>query len=135
VEGFFIWSFIVPCVCRVCVCARRVGPSAAMSNKAGTALLLGESLQADSGDDDSVPDRFWLAYIVCYLLGIGSLLPWNAMITPTEYLHLRTAGSPFEQSFLSMLTTSFTCTALRPASPPPPFATPRRAASATAAAC
>ena len=60
--------------------------------------------------DEAVPDRYWLAYLIMYLLGVGSLLPWNTLITPTEYFQLRLAGSPFEGSFESILSTSFTAT-------------------------
>ena len=66
---------------------------------------LGRSLR---DHDEVVADRYWAAYIIMHLLGIAALTPWNAMITPIEYLHLRVAGSAFEQSFESVLTTTFT---------------------------
>ena len=58
--------------------------------------------------DEAVVDRFHAAFLITYLLGIGSLFPWNALITPIEYFQLRLAGSPYESSFESILTTSFT---------------------------
>lgn len=66
----------------------------------------------DARRDEALPDRFGLAYIIMMLLGVGSLLPWNAMITPVDYLQLRVIGSQFEQSFLSILETSFTSACL-----------------------
>ena len=48
----------------------------------------------------------------CLLLGVGSLLSWNALITPIEYLKLRIAGSAFESSFESMFSTTFTWVSL-----------------------
>ena len=59
--------------------------------------------------DENVVDRFWLVKVVMYLLGVGSLLPWNALITPIEYFQLRFSGSEFERSFESFLTITFTC--------------------------
>ena len=48
------------------------------------------------------------AWFIMVLLGVGSLMPWNAFITPLDYYRLRLRGSPFESSFESILTTSFT---------------------------
>ena len=62
--------------------------------------------------DEQVPDRGGLAYWILMLIGVGSLLPWNALITPIEYLKLRIAGSPFEASFESVFSTSFTSISL-----------------------
>lgn len=59
--------------------------------------------------DEAVPDRWWLAYLVMYGLGVGSLLPWNALITPAEYFQLR-LRPPFQSSFESILSVSFTST-------------------------
>jgi hypothetical protein len=53
----------------------------------------------DGRPDIDVPDRYWACYFILYLLGIGSLLPWNALITPTEYFQLRLTGSPFIDQF------------------------------------
>ena len=61
---------------------------------------------------EAVPDRFYAARLVCLLLGVGSLLSWNALITPIEYLKLRIAGSAFESSFESMFSTTFTWVSL-----------------------
>ena len=72
---------------------------------ADTAPLWGP---ADGRPDIDVPDRYWACYFILYLLGIGSLLPWNALITPTEYFQLRLTGSPFISSFESILSVSFT---------------------------
>ena len=62
--------------------------------------------------DEAVRDRYHLVHIIMYMLGIGSLFPWNALITPVEYFRLRLAGSAFEASFESILTTTFTCLSL-----------------------
>ena len=62
--------------------------------------------------DEAITDRYWLAYFILYLLGVGSLLPWNVMITPTQYFQLRFDGSPFVSSFESVLSVSFTFTCL-----------------------
>lgn len=75
--------------------------------------LLAEHLRGPDGDDsrardEAATDRFGLAYMIMMLLGVGSLLPWNALITPIEYLKLRIAGSAFESSFESMFSTMFT---------------------------
>ena len=58
--------------------------------------------------DELVPDRYWLAYIILYLMGVASLLPWNALITPVEYLKLRAEGSDFVHSLESILSIMFT---------------------------
>ncbi|CAI5514671.1 unnamed protein product [Closterium sp. Naga37s-1] len=34
------------------------------------------------------PDRFYLAYFIFLLLGVGFLLPWNAFITAVDYFYL-----------------------------------------------
>ena len=74
------------------------------------ALLLAEdpSWAPYRARDELVPDRFWLAYFILYLMGVASLLPWNALITPVEYLKLRAHGSPFENSMESVLSIMFT---------------------------
>lgn len=92
-----------------------LGLVSTMSQQAKSPLLLYPqevALAVDAASrDEAVADRYHIAYIVMYLLGIAALTPWNAMITPIDYLHLRVAGSAFEQSFESVLTTSFTCIA------------------------
>ena len=89
-------------------------PGGFTSNAAKSPLLYPDDTYLDpsrvaAARDEAVPDKFWLAFSIMYLLGTAALLPWNALITPIEYLNLRVAGSPFEQSFESILTTSFTC--------------------------
>jgi equilibrative nucleoside transporter 1/2/3 len=46
------------------------------------------------------------------LQGIGALFAWNAIITPISYYELRFAESPFRDSFESLLSVTFTATAL-----------------------
>mmetsp|Transcript_7461 Transcript_7461/g.23086 ORF Transcript_7461/g.23086 Transcript_7461/m.23086 type:complete len:465 (-) Transcript_7461:832-2226(-) len=46
------------------------------------------------------------------LQGIGALFAWNAIITPISYYQLRFAGSPFRDSFESLLSVTFTSIAL-----------------------
>ena len=58
--------------------------------------------------DDLVLDRCSSVYLIMMLLGVGSLLPWNALITPIVYMRLRISGSGFESSFESMFSTTFT---------------------------
>lgn len=70
-------------------------------------VLLDEVSVSDDADE-AVRDRYHAAFLITYLLGVGSLFPWNALITPIEYFQLRLAGSEFESSFESVLTTSFT---------------------------
>ncbi|KAL3914954.1 MAG: hypothetical protein SGPRY_007434 [Prymnesium sp.] len=53
-------------------------------------------------------DSCYLAYIILYLQGVGALFPWNALITPFDYFQLRFQGSPFQGSFESIFTTTFT---------------------------
>ena len=84
----------------------------AVSHKAS---LLREDDQAPVGlwegrRDDLVLDRCSSVYLIMMLLGVGSLLPWNALITPIVYLRLRISGSGFESSFESMFSTIFTWT-------------------------
>ncbi|KAF8062185.1 nucleoside transporter-domain-containing protein [Lyophyllum atratum] len=43
-----------------------------------------------------------------FILGCSVLLPWNAMITATPFFLSRLAGSPFESTFSSYLSTTFT---------------------------
>ena len=62
--------------------------------------------------DEAVSDRCGAAYLIMMLLGVGSLLAWNALITPIEYLKLRIAGSDFDSSFESMFSTTFTSISL-----------------------
>lgn len=53
-------------------------------------------------------DRCYLVWFIMYLQGVGALFPWNAFITPFDYFQLRFQGSPFQESFESIFTTSFT---------------------------
>jgi equilibrative nucleoside transporter 1/2/3 len=46
------------------------------------------------------------------LQGIGALFAWNAIITPISYYELQFAESPFRDSFESLLSVTFTATAL-----------------------
>lgn len=46
------------------------------------------------------------------LQGFGALFAWNAIITPISYYELRFAASPFRDSFESLLSVTFTATAL-----------------------
>lgn len=53
-------------------------------------------------------DRWNEVWLIMYLQGVGCLFPWNAFITPSNYFQLRFVGSPFEESFESIFTTTFT---------------------------
>jgi MFS family permease len=49
------------------------------------------------------------AYIIFFILGLGSLLPWNAFITSSTYYQSRFCGTEFEkifEAFFSMLYTT-----------------------------
>ncbi|CAI7834424.1 unnamed protein product [Closterium sp. NIES-54] len=52
--------------------------------------MLTERLMADHIPVSNVapPDRFYLAYFIFLLLGVGFLLPWNAFITAVDYFYL-----------------------------------------------
>lgn len=74
----------------------------------------------DSSEESDTPwfregkpvDRCWLAFLIMYLLGVGSLFPWNAFITPADYFDLRFQDSPFSKSYESIFTSSFTAVGL-----------------------
>mgnify|MGYP006137294863 CR=1 FL=1 len=53
-------------------------------------------------------DKFRIAYLILYLQGVGCLFPWNAFITKTDYYALAFRGSPYEGTFESIITSSFT---------------------------
>jgi len=45
------------------------------------------------------PDKGGLAYGIFFLLGVGTLLPWNSWITAAPYFVSRFCGTPYETSF------------------------------------
>lgn len=49
----------------------------------------------------------YVVYSLMFLEGIGSLFPWNAFITVTQYFANRLEGSPFEDNFINYFTFSF----------------------------
>lgn len=44
-------------------------------------------------------DRFHIAYIVYFILGMGFLLPWNAFITAVDYFSYLYPGTPVDRVF------------------------------------
>lgn len=52
-------------------------------------------------------DKNNLAYNIFFLLGIGSLLPWNAFITASAYYRSRFCGTPFFYSFEAYFSVSY----------------------------
>ena len=71
-------------------------------------------LNAAATSSAAVPprDSFWLAFLILYLQGVGSLFPWNAFITKTDYYALAFRDSDYASSFESMITTTFTLVGL-----------------------
>jgi equilibrative nucleoside transporter 1/2/3 len=49
------------------------------------------------------PDRFHLTYLILFLSGVGTLLPWNVFITERAYFELKLTVPPFP----SAITNSF----------------------------
>ena len=47
------------------------------------------------------PDRFRAALLILYLQGMGTLLPWYALITKVDYYQLIFRGSAYASSFAS----------------------------------
>ncbi|CAK8677588.1 unnamed protein product [Clavelina lepadiformis] len=39
----------------------------------------------DDRNESAPTDRYWVVYLVFYILGLGTLLPWNFFITANEY--------------------------------------------------
>ena len=52
-------------------------------------------------------DTWYKAYATMLLFGVGSLFPWNAMITPVEYFQMRLRKTPYEQPFESVMSVAF----------------------------
>ena len=66
-------------------------------------------LRSEEQTDGALPpDRCRLGWLILMLLGVGSLTPWNAFITPTDYYRLRLRGSQYASSFETIFTTAFT---------------------------
>ena len=77
--------------------------------------------EGDSGDPEDINERTALfrinhgapddndnkAYYIFFLLGIGSLLPWNAFITASAYYHTRLWGTPYFYSFESYFSVAY----------------------------
>ena len=69
---------------------------------------------SDSGSDGdegglaAEGDRCYAAFLIMYLQGLGSLLAWNAFITPTDFYALLFRDSVLEHSFMIALTSTFT---------------------------
>ena len=60
-----------------------------------------------SRNDGAPEDKNNLAYKIFFLLGIGSLLPWNAFITASAYYRSRFCGTPFFYSFESYFSVAY----------------------------
>jgi hypothetical protein len=54
------------------------------------------------------PEGETFAYITFFWQGVGSLFPWNALITSSYYFYGRLCGTPYAASFESFLATPFT---------------------------
>lgn len=78
----------------------------------GTSSPLDEAaLLTNTSSSSSSPapqDKYRVAYLILYLQGVGCLFPWNAFITKTDYYALAFRGSPYEDTFESIITSSFT---------------------------
>lgn len=63
-------------------------------------------------DDSTLIDRRGASYstvrAIHFALGCAVLLPWNVLITATPYFLSRVVNSPFQSSFSSYMTCSFT---------------------------
>jgi len=57
--------------------------------------------------DTAPEDKSNLAYYIFFLLGIGSLLPWNAFITASAYYRSRFCGTPFFVNFESAFSVAY----------------------------
>ena len=62
--------------------------------------------------DGAPPDHLHAAFIIMYLLGVGSLWSFNALITPTDYYATAFASTMIAETFLPLLTSTFTLTGL-----------------------
>ncbi|GAA5895049.1 hypothetical protein JCM6882_008272 [Rhodosporidiobolus microsporus] len=63
------------------------------------------------GESDEVKVRkleVWLAYLIFFILGACILLGWNQIIVASSYFGARLVGSPFETSFASFVSLTFT---------------------------
>ena len=56
-------------------------------------------------------DRRGAALLAMYVFGVGSVFPWNALITPVEYFQFRLRDTPFLEPFESILSVTVTSTA------------------------
>lgn len=52
-------------------------------------------------------DKYYAAYLICFLQGVGMLFPWNAFITATDYFSDRFNGTSYESSFSNYFTFTF----------------------------
>ncbi|BGP14956.1 hypothetical protein JCM10213_007242 [Rhodosporidiobolus nylandii] len=67
--------------------------------------------QRDGGEGGAVKVRkleVWLAYLIFFILGACILLGWNQIIVASSYFGSRLVGSPFEASFASFVSLTFT---------------------------
>jgi solute carrier family 29 (equilibrative nucleoside transporter), member 1/2/3 len=63
-------------------------------------LLLQQQQQSNETEEEPAPkDHFRLVYLTFYLMGIGTLFPWNVFITANDYFAARFTGSPFGENF------------------------------------
>lgn len=61
----------------------------------------------DAIDADASPMQRHLATLAMFMLGATFLLPWNAILVSSSYIHYRVIGSPFDRSFLSYISVVF----------------------------
>ncbi|GAA5821874.1 hypothetical protein JCM11251_004754 [Rhodosporidiobolus azoricus] len=65
----------------------------------------------NGGESDEIKVRkleVWLAYLIFFILGACILLGWNQIIVASSYFGARLVGSPFETSFASFVSLTFT---------------------------
>ena len=52
-----------------------------------------------ASDEKEMVDKGGVCYAIFFMLGVGSLLPWNVFINAYAYFHLRFTGTPFAFNF------------------------------------
>jgi len=57
-------------------------------------------------------DFSFFIYIIMLVQGVGTLFPWNCFISASVYYNLRLCGSPYEASFMNVLSFTFNGTGL-----------------------
>eukprot|EP00128_Syssomonas_multiformis_P005086 Colp12_sorted_trinity150504_noHs@405 len=74
-----------------------------------TPLLVTKHVESgyEAPDEQPPPDRFYVAYVLTMLLGMGMLFPWNAFITVNQYFDKRFKGSSFDGTIENYFSVTF----------------------------